>query len=93
MLGLKFRRQPPIGGFLVDFYCHDLRLVLEIDGDVHLDPARAELDKARAVWLTIRGFRVLRLRNEDVSREALLTMLEKHLIESPSPRSGEGAGG
>ncbi len=42
ILGLKFRRQQIVAGFVVDFYCASLRLVLELDGGVHDDPAQAE---------------------------------------------------
>ncbi|MGE0351607.1 MAG: endonuclease domain-containing protein [Gemmatimonadales bacterium] len=93
MLGFKFRRQHPIGGFLVDFYCHELRLVLEIDGAVHAEPGRADLDRARSEWLAARGFRILRLANGEVNRANLLTMLGNLLNQTPSPRSGEGGGG
>lgn len=44
-LGLKFRRQHPLGRFIADFYCAEHRLVIELDGDVHL--ARREYDQAR----------------------------------------------
>ena len=47
MLGLKFRRQHVIGRFVVDFYCAELRLVLEIDGPVHDSTMKAQYDAAR----------------------------------------------
>jgi very-short-patch-repair endonuclease len=59
--GLKFRRQHPIGPYVVDFYCPASRLVVEVDGEVHgmgHNPAR---DLARDAWLREQGFRVCRI--------------------------------
>jgi very-short-patch-repair endonuclease len=60
--GLKFRRQVPIGRYVVDFVCLRHRLVIEADGPFH----DAEHDAARDAWLTLQGFRVLRFSNNDV---------------------------
>ena len=46
-LGLKFRRQVPIDDFIVDFYCDELKLIIEIDGDVHEREVKAGRDKVR----------------------------------------------
>ncbi len=46
-IGLKFRRQVPIGDFIVDFYCDELKLVIEIDGDVHGEAVHEQRDKVR----------------------------------------------
>jgi very-short-patch-repair endonuclease len=67
MEGLKFRRQHAIGRFIVDFFCAELRLVMELDGGVHTGAERAEYDLARTAWLEAHGYRVVRLRNEDVT--------------------------
>ncbi|MHB1294133.1 MAG: endonuclease domain-containing protein [Anaerolineae bacterium] len=64
LAGHKFRRQHPIGHFVVDFCCVEKRLVVEVDGSVHLD--RVEADAARTAWLEGQGFRVLRFQNRDV---------------------------
>jgi very-short-patch-repair endonuclease len=56
-LNAKFRRQRPIGPFIVDFYCAEARLVVEIDGDVHLEASRADRDQARTEWLEELGSR------------------------------------
>ena len=64
--GYKFRRQHPIGRFIVDFYCAECRLVIEIDGDTHLD--QVEYDQERTAWLEARGHRVVRFTNQDVHR-------------------------
>ena len=62
--GLRFRRQVPLGRFIVDFSCYDERLVIELDGGQHLESR--EEDAARTQWLESRGFRVLRFWNDEV---------------------------
>lgn len=62
--GLKFRRQHPIGDFIVDFYHHETRTVIELDGQSHDD--ELEYDIARQSWLMKHGYSVLRFTNSDV---------------------------
>jgi very-short-patch-repair endonuclease len=62
--GLKFRRQHPLGRFIVDFYCAEHRLVIELDGGIHQD--QQEYDQARTEVLQDYGYRVLRFPNEAV---------------------------
>ena len=62
--GAKFRRQVPIGNFIVDFVCFERRLIVEVDGPSHDDEEQQAKDDARDVWLREQEFRVLRLRNE-----------------------------
>jgi very-short-patch-repair endonuclease len=62
--GLKFRRQHPVGRFVLDFYCASLKLVVEVDGGVH--DAQQDRDAERTKALETYGYRVLRFRNEDV---------------------------
>ena len=96
--GFKFRRQYPIGGFIVDFYCAACRLVVEIDGGSHAD--QVEYDQARTVWLSEQDYHVIRFRNRDDHRridgvlEAILAECQKLGSPSPqpSPRRGEGWG-
>jgi very-short-patch-repair endonuclease len=83
VLGLKFRRQHVLHGFVVDFYCVTERLVLELEGDVHDGPARAGYDAARIEFLEAAGYHVIRVRNRDVKRERLETLLEHALRTSP----------
>ncbi|TAL39766.1 MAG: DUF559 domain-containing protein, partial [Spirochaetes bacterium] len=59
---LKFRRQQIIDGFIVDFYCEELRLCLEIDGGVHDDEEQRKYDRERDAVLAQRGVRIVRLR-------------------------------
>ena len=75
MLGLKFRRQHAIGRFVVDFYCADRRLVLEIDGDLHRVPRQARYDSERTRRLESLGFRVARISNDKISKERLAELL------------------
>jgi very-short-patch-repair endonuclease len=65
--GFKFKRQQPIGPFIVDFVSFGHRLVIEVDGSHHIE--RAAEDAARTEWLTQRGFRVLRFWNDEVLRD------------------------
>jgi very-short-patch-repair endonuclease len=65
--GLKFRRQHPIGPYVVDFYCHGAALVVEVDGMSHDD--KATLDATRTQYLEAQQLRVLRVTNEDVMRD------------------------
>jgi very-short-patch-repair endonuclease len=63
MFGLKFRRQVPIDKFIVDFYCHELRLIVEPDGDVHDEPQQLRKDKRRDECLNKLGYKILRVAN------------------------------
>lgn len=64
LLGMKFRRQHAIGRFIVDFYCADAQLVIEVDGMIHQQTQEA--DAERTAYLEARGLRVIRFRNTDV---------------------------
>lgn len=59
--GLHFRRQHPLGPFVLDFYCHAARLAVEVDGGVHDLPGRMERDQVKDCWLRERGVMTLRL--------------------------------
>lgn len=65
-LGVRFRRQQIIQGFIVDFYCHKAGLVVEVDGDVH--DLQKEEDERREKVLSVLGLRVVRFRNDEVVR-------------------------
>ena len=73
-VGLKFRRQVPCGIYVLDFYCHELRLAVELDGGQHLESAH---DVERGAWLAGQGIRVVRFWNHDVltRTEAVLEAL------------------
>jgi very-short-patch-repair endonuclease len=101
--GLKFRRQHAIERFIVDFYCSDLGLIIEVDGEIH--DYTVEEDALRQQALEALGFTVLRFKNTQVDNE-LSSVLEAISISAervlelrnspsvtPSPGTGEGAGG
>src|SRR5438309_8083545 len=75
VLGLKFRRQHVLHGFIVDFYCAARRLVLELEGDAHDPRDRQAYDTARAEFLEAAGYRVVRVRNRDVTPDHLELVL------------------
>lgn len=66
-LGVRFRRQQIIAGFIVDFYCHKAALVVEIDGDTH--DLQQDEDARREKALRELGLRIVRFRNDEVVRE------------------------
>ncbi len=92
--GYRFRRQAPLGPYVVDFACFDARLVIEVDGGQHADDAVADL--ARAKWLEAQGYRVLRFWNHDVLGngdgvvEAIRAALRRDPPPQPNPKRGEG---
>ena len=65
-LKFKFRRQHPIDRFIVDFYCPQAKLCIEVDGATHLEPAQAEYDAARTAFLEEIGYKVVRFTNDEV---------------------------
>ena len=65
--GLKFRRQHPLDKFIVDFYCNERKLVIELDGGVHDEKINKEYDEARTAMLSGLNVFVLRFKNEDVT--------------------------
>ena len=73
MFDFKFRRQHPIGSYVVDFYCAELRLCVEIDGGVHGFYAQAIHDAERSRELSGLGLIIVRLRNDDVLAQPTAT--------------------
>ncbi|HSX51638.1 MAG TPA: endonuclease domain-containing protein, partial [Cellvibrio sp.] len=82
----KFRRQHPIEGFIADFYCHEHKLVIELDGSQHFTEIGMRKDAQRTMRLNELGIRVLRFDNRQVLTEtgAVLQMVFERL-KSPSP--------
>jgi len=72
--GVKFRRQHPIGPFIADFYCHEARLVIELDGSIHLLENIKEYDKYREQKILDLGLNILRFTNEEVFSETDLVL-------------------
>jgi very-short-patch-repair endonuclease len=100
--GAKFRRQQPIGPFIVDFVCLHNRLIIEADGGQH---SGSKGEQRRDAWLSSRGYRLLRFWNHDIlgNPDGVLCVIAEALMtphpaqprirsgtESPSPSRGEG---
>ena len=79
ILGLKFRRQHVLHGFIVDFCCLKKRIVIELEGDAHDAEAQQMYDRARADLLQAASWRVIRVRNKDVTRQHLEAALREAL--------------
>jgi len=90
--GYRFRRQVPMGPYVIDFACLKARLVIEVDGSQHRDAF--EREDRRTAWLASRGFRVMRFWNTDVLQrtEGVLESIRAALLEPPPWPSPQGGG-
>jgi cyclase len=88
-LGVKFRRQHPLGIYIADFYCHQHKLIIELDGSIHDIPEIALHDLERQVNIESDGIRVIRFSNDEVFKqiEKVLSTIQ-HAISSPFRGSG-----
>jgi very-short-patch-repair endonuclease len=86
--GTHFRRQAPIGRYVVDFFCPAKRLVIELDGGHHNDDETAKRDSERQAWLEQEGYRVVRFWNSDVTGD-LRAVMEKIYVELYGSRGAE----
>ena len=94
-MGMKFKREKPVGHYIVDFVCHESSLIAEVDGGQHQE--HAGYDQRRDDWLREQGYTVLRFWNNDVMRQTevvldairVATQLST-LSPNPSPASGRG---
>jgi very-short-patch-repair endonuclease len=91
--GLKFRRQHPISDYVLDFYCSELELAIEVDGLPH--DLRAESDAVRQARLEAFGIHFIRVSAEDVerNREAVVNYIRAQARLLPSPAHGRGMSG
>ncbi len=93
--GLHFRRQQVIDGFIVDFYCHECALIVEVDGDIH--DLQKDYDLERQSHLAVRGFHILRFSDDEVlyQMDAVLAKITEVSLSlrHPLPVSGRGTGG
>jgi very-short-patch-repair endonuclease len=91
-VGAKFKRQQPIGGYIVDFVCFEERLVIELDGGQH--QVQTDYDGGRDKWLRSQGFRVLRFWNNEVMQQfdGVLERILNEISPSPQPSPIEGEG-
>ena len=72
--GRKFRRQTSIGSYIVDFYCPEEKIVVELDGEVHFNEEARKYDKERTEYLESIGLRVIRFENQDVLKNTEYVM-------------------
>jgi very-short-patch-repair endonuclease len=82
LAGLKFRRQRHIGRYISDFYCAELKLVIELEGKIHEKTEQREYDENRFEQLNALGLRILRIENEEVLNNIEM-VIEKILTLSP----------
>jgi very-short-patch-repair endonuclease len=102
LAGLKFRRQHPVGNFILDFYCAAHKLVVEVDGGIHV--TQIKYDTARTTELETHGYTIVRFTNEVVLHQLetvlaeILQALEPHSVRdteeplAPSPKLGRRLG-
>ncbi len=78
--GRKFRRQSSIKPFIVDFYCPEEKLVIELDGDFHIDEKAIKDDEQRTMKLETEGLQVIRFENQEVllNLESVLQEIKRH---------------
>jgi phosphoribosylanthranilate isomerase len=90
--GIRFKRQHPISYFIADFYCHKVKLIIEVDGGYHKIPSQYEYDCNRDHELNELGLKVLRFTNEQVllDIENVLKRIEEEINHPPPPKGGAG---
>ncbi|MDO9254996.1 MAG: endonuclease domain-containing protein [Bacteroidales bacterium] len=76
MLNLRFRPQHPIDRFIADFYCHPLKLVIEVDGGIHKSRDQKEYDINREAELNSWGIKIIRFTNEEVEHNTAIVISE-----------------
>ena len=75
LCGLKFRRQYPFGSYVLDFYCHEEKLGIELDGGQHNEDEQASRDKKRTLFLEGKGIKIIRFWNHEILQET------EHVLE------------
>ncbi|MDT8441414.1 MAG: endonuclease domain-containing protein [Desulfuromonadales bacterium] len=94
--GFRFRRQHPIERYVLDFYCCEAKLAIELDGGQHNEPEGKERDKERTAWLGSKGISVIRFWNNEVvsDRDGVLEQIYEELRRRlPPPSQPPPAGG
>ncbi|HEV7877846.1 endonuclease domain-containing protein [Bradyrhizobium sp.] len=86
--GTHFRRQAPIGRYVVDFFCPAAHLIIELDGGHHNDDEAAKRDLERQIWLEREGYRVIRFWNSEIAGD-LNAVLERIYVELYGSREAE----
>jgi very-short-patch-repair endonuclease len=64
--GFRFRNQHALGSFIVDFYCHEAKLAIEVDGEYHAEPNQKEYDEDRTMRIEASGVKIIRFTNHEV---------------------------
>ena len=86
-VGVKFRRQHPLGPYIADFVCFEKRLIIEIDGGQHQE--QIEYDETRTDWLQQQGYKILRFWNNEILNEPAgviaIIVIELNLHPHPNP--------
>jgi very-short-patch-repair endonuclease len=93
--GMKFRRQHPVGQYIVDFVCLERKLIIELDGGQHALPDEARKDRQRDAWLEKEGYTVVRFWDNEVlmKKNGILDAIRERLNRTPSPQSPPLKGG
>lgn len=78
---LRFKRQDPIGNYIVDFVCPEIKLIIEIDGGQHNEPENIEYDHQRTEFLESNGYRIIRFWNNDIYKNinGVIEEIEKYI--------------
>lgn len=92
MCGLKFRRQHPLGPYIVDFYCHQARLVIEVDGGQHWDEENRRYDARRTAYLHMQAIRVIRFSNDEVLKDTEGVLEHIQQVLEPPRKELDGLG-
>jgi very-short-patch-repair endonuclease len=89
LMGLKFRRQHPIHIYIADFYCHEIKLVIEIDGGIHNSDPIKENDQNRTAELDRLGISIIRFTNDQIMENTnqVLIDLKQFILSLPSQNS------
>ncbi|MBW6501962.1 MAG: endonuclease domain-containing protein [Bacteroidales bacterium] len=92
--GYKFRRQQIILNYIADFYCHELRLIVEVEGEIHSLTENKEYDKTRYNTLTKNGYNIIRLSNAEVESDlnSAINRIRTFIAEICPPRRGTTGG-
>jgi len=87
-VGMHFRRQAPIGRYIVDFVCHQSKIVVELDGSQHGETNVRAYDEERTVFLSSRWYRVLRFPNQEVfrNRDYVVDAIARFIALTPHPK-------
>ena len=90
--GLKFRRQYSVGPYVIDFYCKDLKLAIEVDGDSHFSDEAQRYDRQREEFIGFFGIRFLRFTNPEVYQnlDGVLMKIKEFAFQLSPPQLGRG---